>query len=83
MRSINGGEVKTNIIPAARIGIITALICCSMNFLISYFFIPLPNSELSHAIGSGFSGLFSGFMAGFMGLVMYLKKSKKNQGDTI
>lgn len=70
------GKKKFKIIPSIKIGIIVGSIGCIMSFLNSYFLVPMPVSKLSHAIGSGITGLISAFMGGFMGLLIYFKKSK-------
>ena len=63
---------------AGGIGAIMGVI---MSFLINFFLIPLPETQLMNGINHAISGLISGFMGGFMGVLMYFimknKKAKK------
>lgn len=54
-----------NIVIAALFGLV-------YSFVINYFFIPVPTSELSNAIGNAVSG----FMSGLMGVLMFFVTNK-------
>lgn len=60
-------------------GLIGAAISFVMCFLINYFFVPVPQVLIAHAIGNGISGIMSGFMAGFFTAFMGAKKAKQAQ----
>lgn len=61
-------------IDMLKAGLIGGLVGAVASFLINYFLVPVPESELLNGLGNGISGLISGFMGGFMGLFMYIKK---------
>lgn len=62
-----------NYIVAGLIGAAISFIMC---FLINYFFVPVPQELIVHAIGNGISGIISGFMAGFFRPIWEQKKRK-------
>lgn len=62
-----------NYIVAGLIGAAFSFIMC---FLINYFFVPVPQVLMVHAIGNGISGIISGFMAGFFTSYMGAKKAQ-------
>lgn len=66
-----------NVGYSVKAGIIGGLIGFGAGFLVNYFLLPVPDTEMFNAIGNGISGLLSGFMGGFMGLLVHLKKEKK------
>lgn len=65
-------------------GAIGAFMGIVMSFLINYFLIPLPTTQLMNGINHAISGLISGFMGGFMGVLMYfiMKKKKSEKGQS-
>lgn len=69
--------MSSDAVYSVKIGIIGGVIGFGMSFLVNYFLLPIPATEMSNAIGNGISGLASGFMAGFMGLLIHLKKTHK------
>lgn len=57
-------------------GLIDAAFSFVMCFLINYFFVPVPQALITHALGNGISGIISGFMAGFFTAYMGTKKAQ-------
>lgn len=68
--------MSSDAVYSVKIGIVGGVIGFGMSFLVNYF-LPVPTTEISNAMGNGISGLASGFMAGFMGLLIHLKKTQK------
>ena len=52
-------------LKAGLIGGIGGLV---VSMVINYFILPMPETVLANALGTGISGLMSGFMGGFLAI---------------
>lgn len=46
--------------------LISAIFGFTISFALNYWLIPVPETELANAIGTGISGFMSGFIGAFM-----------------
>ncbi len=68
-------NTKKEVIKAAILG---GIFCFIMSFLINYFLMSVPDSQMANAIGNGISGLGSGVMTAIFGLGLFFVSARKS-----
>lgn len=54
--------------PELKAALISGAVGLTVSFLLNYFVIPVPETELANAFGNGMSGMISGFAGAYMAL---------------
>ena len=73
-----------NLIPYGKVGSFgfgapyKSIFCFIMSFLINYFLMSVPDSQMANAIGNGISGLGSGVMTAIFGLGLFFVGARKS-----
>ena len=57
---------------------IAGIICAIMSALVNYFFIKMPDAEITNTINHGVSGFISGGLSGIAATIITAKKLMRN-----